>query len=284
MWLRVGYSNMLSEYEKREFTNNVLIPNFMHLVDQDIYSVLFDYELKIVVCTTLSAQSIGLEHWEDARGLSFRNYANTDVAAKIFSGHYNEQLMESLHQYAKRIYEIQSLVFTSKNVISLIDLLPYGGKFTSYLVTYVPILHPSGEVVAIQSFAIQSRFFSHQDYLKVITDEKTHEKYLNSEKLTLREHEVMFLLANGINQEQCSQILKITRSTIGNIIANQLCPKFGISGSNTKLLAQVALQHEFHQLIPSSLYRPYIVVLDEKIATQVDNYTISTKPPQTETL
>lgn len=270
---------MLSESEKKEFTENVLIPNFMHLVNQDIYSVLFDYELKIVVCTTLSAQSIGLERWEEARGLSFRNYANTDVAAKIFSGHYNEQLMESLHQYAKRIYEIQSLVFTSKNVISLIDLLPYGGKFTSYLVTYVPILHPSGEVVAIQSFAIQSRFFSHQDYLRVITDEKTHEKYLHSEKLTLREHEIMFLLANGINQEQCSQILKITRSTIGNIIANQLCPKFGISGSNTKLLAQVALQHEFHQLVPSSLYRPYIVVLDEKIATQISNYTISTEPP-----
>lgn len=275
---------MLSDYEKKEFTENILIPNFMHLVDQGIYSVLFDYELKIVVCTTLSAQSIGLERWEDARGLSFRNYANTDVAAKIFSGHYNEQLMESLHQYAKRIYEIQRLVFTSKNVISLIDLLPYGGKFTSYLVTYVPILHPSGEVVAIQSFAIQSRFFSHQDYLKVITDEKTHERYLNSEKLTLREHEIMFLLANGVNQEQCSQILKITRSTIGNIIANQLCPKFGILGSNTKLLAQVALQHEFHQLVPSSLYRPYIVVLDEKIATQVDNYTISTKPPTPEIL
>jgi len=275
---------MLSDYEKKEFTENILIPNFMHLVDQGIYSVLFDYELKIVVCTTLSAQSIGLERWEDARGLSFRNYANTDVAAKIFSGHYNEQLMESLHQYAKRIYEIQRLVFTSKNVISLIDLLPYGGKFTSYLVTYVPIQHPSGEVVAIQSFAIQSRFFSHQDYLKVITDEKTHERYLNSEKLTLREHEIMFLLANGVNQEQCSQILKITRSTIGNIIANQLCPKFGILGSNTKLLAQVALQHEFHQLVPSSLYRPYIVVLDEKIATQINNYTISTEPPTPEIL
>lgn len=275
---------MLSDYEKKEFTENILIPNFMHLVDQGIYSVLFDYELKIVVCTTLSAQSIGLERWEDARGLSFRNYANTDVAAKIFSGHYNEQLMESLHQYAKRIYEIQRLVFTSKNVISLIDLLPYGGKFTSYLVTYVPILHPSGEVVAIQSFAIQSRFFSHQDYLKVITDEKTHERYLNSEKLTLREHEIMFLLANGVNQEQCSQILKITRSTIGNIIANQLCPKFGILGSNTKLLAQVALQHEFHQLVPSSLYRPYIVVLDEKIATQINNYAISTEPPTPEIL
>jgi hypothetical protein len=78
----------------------------MHLVDQDIYSALFDYELKIVVCTTLSAQSIGLETWEQACGLSFRDYANTEVAAKIFSGHYTEHLMDSLHQYAKRIYEI----------------------------------------------------------------------------------------------------------------------------------------------------------------------------------
>ncbi len=270
---------MLSEFEKREFTNNVLIPNFMHLVDQDIYSVLFDYELKIVVCTALSAQSIGLENWEQAQGLSFRNYTDTAVAAQIFAGQYNEQLMESLHQYSKRIYEIQQMLFTSKSVISLIDLLPYAGEFTSYLVTYVPILHSSGEVVAIQSFAVPSRFFSHQDYLKVIIDQKTQEKYLHAEKLTLREHEIMFLLANGINQEQCSQILKISRSTIGNIIANQLCPKFGIFGSNTKLLAQVALKHEFHQLTPSSLYRPYIVILDEKIAKQVDNYTISTKPP-----
>ncbi len=171
------------------------------------------------------------------------------------------------------------MVFSSKNVISLIDLLPYSEKFTSYLVTYVPILHHTGEVVAIQSFAIKSRFFSHQDYLKVITDQKAQEKYLHAEKLTLREHEIMFLLANGVNQEQCSQILKISRSTIGNIIANQLCPKFGIAGSNIKLLAQVALKHEFYQLIPSSLYRPYIVVLDEKIAKRIDNYTISTEPP-----
>ncbi|TXI94053.1 MAG: hypothetical protein E6Q33_01080 [Neisseriales bacterium] len=268
---------MLSVQEKIDFTENVLVPNFIHLLDQNIYSALFDFELKIAICTNLSARSIGLERWEQAKGLSFKNYSDTDTAAKIFSGHYTEQLMDSLHQYAEKIYEIQKIVFTSRNVISFIDLLPYGGKFTSYLVTYVPILHPSGEVIAIQSFAIQSRFFSHQDYLQVIIDQNKELKYLHHDKLSMREHEIMFLLANGINQDQCAQILKVSRSTIGNIIANQLCPKFGIPGSNTKLLSQMALKHEYHQLIPSSLYRPYIVVLDEVLAEQIENYTISTK-------
>ncbi len=268
---------MLGVKEKIEFTENVLVPNFMHLINQNIYSVLFDYELKVVVCTNLSARSIGIESWELAKGLSFSNYADSDTAARIFAGHYNEQLMHSLHQYAEKIYEIQKIVFSSRNVISFIDLLPYGGKFTSYLVTYVPILHPSGEVIAIQSFAIQSRFFSHQDYLQVIIDQNKELKYLHHDKLSLREHEIMFLLANGINQDQCAQILKVSRSTIGNIIANQLCPKFGIPGSNTKLLSQMALKHEYHQLIPSSLYRPYIVVLDEVLAEQIENYTIKSE-------
>lgn len=277
-FIQKGSPLMLDQAQKNEYLESVLIPNFTHLIDQNIYSALFDHELKIAICTTKTAQSIGFEKWEDATGLSFRNYEDTILAAQIFAEHYTEDLMDSLHQYAQKIYEIQKTVFRTKNIISFIDLLPYNGKFVSYLVTYVPILHPCGEVVAIQSFAIESRFFSHQDYLQVIIDQNKQSKYLHLDKLTLRQHEIMFLLANGINQEQCAQILKISRSTIGNIIANQLCPKFGIPGSNTKLLAQMALNHEYHQLVPSSLYRPYIVVLDEKLAEQIGNYTIGLNP------
>ncbi len=266
---------MLNNVEKQRYTEEVLLPNFMHLVEQNIYSTLFDYKFEIVACTNLSAQSIGFNHWQEACGLSFCNYMDAATANKIFGEFYTEQLTESLHQYAKKIYEIQKIVFSSKNVISFIDLLPYSGKFISYLVTYVPILHPSGEVIAIQSFAIQSRFFSYQDYLQVIVDSDKQQKYLHLDKLTIRQHEIMFLLANGISQDQCAQILKLSRSTIGNIIANQLCPKFGISGSNTKLLAQLALKHEYQKQIPSTMYRPYIVVLDESLAEQIENYTIN---------
>ena len=73
----------------------------------------------------------------------------------------------------------------------------------------------------------------------------------------------MLLLANGLSQDLIAQTLKVSRSTIANIIANQLCAKFGIPGSNTKLLAQKALKYEFHQTVPASLYRPYVILLDD---------------------
>lgn len=262
---------MLTELEKKSFTENVLIPNFTHLIEQNIYSVLFDYNLEIVVCTNLSAQSLDLTNWREAKGLSFRNYADTTIANKIFGDLYTEQTSKVLHKYARKIYAIQQTVFSSKNVISFIDLLPYGGKFISYLVTYVPILHPSGEVIAIQSFATQSRFFSYQEYLQLIVNNTNNSKHSNLlAPLTSRQYEIMFLLANGISPEQCAQILKISRSTVGNIIATQLCPKFGIPGSNTKLLMQLAIKHEYQKLIPPTLYRPYIVILDEKLALQIE--------------
>lgn len=101
-------------------------------------------------------------------------------------------------------------------------------------------------------------------------------KHLHLDKLTIRQHEIMFILANGIRQDQCAQILKISRSMVGNIIATQLCPKFGVTGSNTKLLAQIALKHEYQRLIIATMHRPYIVVLDENLAEQIENYTIET--------
>ena len=161
------------------------------------------------------------------------------------------------------IYEIQKLVFMNKTILSFIDLLPYKGHFQSYLVTYVPIFHPTGEVIAIQSYATRSRFFSHQEYLNLLVEDKLEQTNPNLEKLTSRENEIMFLLANGLSQDLIAQTLKVSRSTIANIIANQLCAKFGIPGSNTKLLAQKALKYEFHQTVPASLYRPYIILLDD---------------------
>lgn len=263
---------MLTDLEKQLYTEKVIIPNFMHLVDQKIYSVIFDYKYEIVVCTNHSAQSIGIDSWMGVVGLSFKNYASYELAATIFDVKPNDKLMELICQYAKKIYEIQQNIFNTKNVISFVDLLPYNGKFKSFLVTYVPILHPSGEVVAIQSFSIQSKFFSHQDYLQrqlLPEEDKKLDRYAKIDKLTPREHEIMFLLANGINQEQIAQILKVSRSTVANIIANQLCIKFGIPGSNTKLLAQTALKHEYHQKVPHNLYQPCVIILDEDLAQEL---------------
>lgn len=256
---------MLSIAEKKLFLDNVTIPHFLPNVDQKIYTVVFDYNYEIVICGNCSAQSIGFDTWQEAVGLSFSDYNNVELAAKIFNLQYNDSSSAHIHEYAKKIFEVQKRVFVDKMVVSFLDLLPYDGKLLSYLVTYVPVFHPSGEVVAIQSFAARSRLFSHQEYLSRLCDvgNGNPSGELQEYKLTIREHEIMFLLANGSSQEQISQILKVSRSTIANIIANQLCIKFGIFGSNTKLLTQKAFACNFHQVVPPSLYRPYIIILDE---------------------
>ncbi len=254
---------MLTTDEKQHYLENVIIPQFTPLIEQQIYSVIFDFNLAIRVCTTCSANSIGFTTWQEAIGLSFGNHQDVDLGLKIFAAQYTETFVEYIHQYTQMIYEIQKLVFMNKTILSFIDLLPYKGHFQSYLVTYVPIFHPTGEVIAIQSYATRSRFFSHQEYLNLLVEDKLEQTNPNLEKLTPRENEIMFLLANGLSQDLIAQTLKVSRSTIANIIANQLCAKFGIPGSNTKLLAQKALKYEFHQTVPASLYRPYIILLDD---------------------
>lgn len=254
---------MLTEQEKQQYLEEVIIPQFATLIEQQVYSVIFDFNFKIQVCTNASARSVGMPTWHEMVGLSFSNHQDVDLGLKIFSAQYNENFIEYIHQYTQKIYEVQKQVFIDKTVISFIDLLPYKGHFQSYLVTYVPIFHPTGEVIAIQSYATRSRFFSHHEYLNLLVDDKLEQSYPNLEKLTPRENEIMFLLASGLSQDLIAQTLKVSRSTIANIIANQLCAKFGILGSNTKLLTQKALKYEFHQTVPASLYRPYIILLDD---------------------
>lgn len=254
---------MLTEQEKQQYLEEVIIPQFMPLIDQQIYSVVFDFNFIIRICTGVSAQSVGMNSWQEMVGLSFGNHRDVELGLKIFAAQYTEEFVEYIHQYTQKIYEVQKRVFVDKTVISFIDLLPYKGHFQSYLVTYIPIFHPSGEVIAIQSYSTRSRFFSHHEYLNNLTQDHDSVDYLNVEKLTTRESEIMFLLANGLSQDLMAQTLKVSRSTIANIIANQLCAKFGIPGSNTKLLAQKALKYEYHQTVPASLYRPYVIILDD---------------------
>ena len=257
---------MLDNETKDRYLQEVVIPNFMVLVKQRVYSVIFDYKFEMIICTNLSAESIGRRDWQDVANISFKDHANEERARGFFKEHYTAEKAIFIHQYARKIFELQNVVFEHKRVVSFVDLLPYDGHFKSYLVTYVPIFHPSGEVVALQSFAVPSRFFSHQDFLLEMLDDKKADFCSTVDELTTREQEIMFLLANGISQDQMAQILNTSRSTIANIIAKQLCNKFGIAGSNTKLLAKIALQCDYHQKIPHTLCRPYIIVLDEDLA------------------
>lgn len=264
---------MLNQKEKHEYLHNVVIANFLPLVNQKIYSVIYDYDCKIAICTNYSAQSIAMQSWEDAVGITFRDNQRADLGAKIFGSKYTGAFVEFIHHYIQKIYQLQLSIFRNKEVVNFIDLLPYNDRFIAYLITYVPIFHPSGEVIGIQSFATSAPFFSHHDYMQNIIGYSSSTNIASdssSIKLTEREHEILFLLANSIPHEQMTQILGIRRSTISNIIAKQISKKFGLTGSNSKALAQLAIEHGYHKAIPESLSKPYIIILDEKLAKEIN--------------
>ena len=77
--------------------------------------------------------------------------------------------------------------------------------------------------------------------------------------------EILFLITNGATQEQISQILNISRSTVSMIIGNQICPKFNIPGANTKILLKEAINAGFYRHMPPSLWKPCIIVLNEDL-------------------
>ncbi len=262
---------MLTLEEKHEYLHEVVISDFMPLVDQKIYSVIYDYDCKIAICTNYSAQSIAMKSWKDAVGISFKDQHRSDLGAKIFGSKYTGVFVEFIHHYIEKIYQLQLSIFRNKNVVNFIDLLPYNDQFIAYLITYVPIFHPKGEVIGIQSFATSIPFFSHHDYLQnILGYNKQTEISKTAVKLTNREHEILFLLANLIPPEQMTQILGISRSTIANIIAKQISKKFGLAGSNSKLLTQLAIEQGYHKLIPESLSKPYIIILDEQLAKEIN--------------
>lgn len=244
---------------KQDYLTQVVIPNFKCLINEQIYSSIFNDKYELVICTARSANSIGYSRWEEAVGISYASN-NLELAKRIFGENYDHSTIE---KYLNDILCAQKRVFTDHIVTSYFDLLPYSGTFKSFLVTYIPVFHPSGEVVAIQSFAIESKFFGFQEHFYRLAMTPLEKDYKHKKSLTKREHEILFLLSNGLNHKQIANTLELSRSTVSNIIATQLSPKFDIAGSSTTLLCQIAIEHGYWHDIPRSLYRPFVVNLEQ---------------------
>ena len=250
----------MMNFSHDQFLNEYISSNFIQLLDLPIYSCLYDRSYKLVICTKHSAKSLGYESWENAVGISYEDDSCHVLAKAVFGSSYTSEHEESINKYAGMILDFQKDVFQNKRAISFFDLLPYNNQFNTFLVTYVPIINKAGEVVAIQSHAIESKFFGFQEHFYTLYDSgDVKNNFSDKIELTRREEEVLFLLANGLNQEQIAQTLQTSRSTIATIIATKLCVKFNIPGSNTGYLTKLAMERGYFQYIPSSLFKPFVV-------------------------
>ncbi|AUR50970.1 response regulator transcription factor [Aquella oligotrophica] len=247
--------------EEQAYLNQNIIPNFTPLINEHIFSAIYNSNHEVVICTNKTAESVGCNNWQEVVGAGYKDTNNEELIIKVFGDTYYKEHQDEIQRYAKAIFGIQQSVFLNKQVISFFDLLPYNGQFKSYLVTYFPIIHPCGEVIAIQSFAHESKFFGFQEHFYHLASDPLNKNYPAKKDLTRREIEVMFLLANGLTQEQIAKTLNLSRSTIANIIGNQLSEKFNIHGANTALLTKIAIECGYFESIPESLYRPFVVSL-----------------------
>jgi len=249
---------MISQEQQDLYFDNILIPHFISQVDRHIYSMLIGRDLRVRICSNLTAQSVGFSSYHEVVGKSFLDYRNPEMCVKVFGAAYDSEHKQQIDRHIENILDLQYSVLDTGAVRCFIDVLPYQNNLRAWLTTYVPIYHPDGDIIGIHAISVATKFLRFQDFI----GDPLEDYELLDIKLTKREHEIIFLVANGIVQEQIGQILGISRSTVATVIAS-LCIKFGIDGYSAKLLARKAIYYGYYKHIPSSLLQPCIITVDD---------------------
>lgn len=257
---------MLSDLERNQYVKDYIIPSFNYLVNHDSFSTLFDIYGKCIICTRRNMLDLGFTSQNEMIGLSYAEI-NDEMLKKLAGENYSLN-MDEIKTSCNKIHELLLTSVKHKRIVKFIDLIPYNQHYRSFLETYTPILHPSGEVVAVQSMSIEFKMF---DLPSLLDRNKEKPKSFSIPKdsppldLPPRQHEILYLLLQGIPQEYAAQILNIKRGTLARIVSENLCPKFGIHGSNTKLLIKKAQELGLQDYMPRSLWKPSVIILDKEL-------------------
>lgn len=230
--------------EKDVFIEKVLIPSFIGLVDKNIYKIVYDISGKIIFATNNAAKSLGFDNW-----LQIKNKKLSELSTK------NEELF-------KEIEHIRELVINKQQVIDYLYFAEFSKNFDVQLVSHAPIFMPNGEVLGSSSTSTRFWLFN----LKHLFN-RLYKKSLVSEEdeihLSNRQEEILFLIMIGFSQREIAVFLKISRGTVAKIIAQDICPKFKINGSSTKLLIEKALNLNYPKRIPNfNLVKPQIIIIN----------------------
>lgn len=266
---------MLDAIAKEMFINSVVIPSITGSLTAPIDLTLYDTEGKVILLSELAIHNLGLSKKEEVIGLSYK-----DADSKLVRSLCNttEEDVEDLLLMAQKIHKLQQISITKKIALSHVDIIPYNNTFEAMLINNLPICAPDGEVVALQAIATKYKLFGLYDYLKQMHNsiEKPYEYKITKGtqlpiKLSKREHEILFILMAGISQYEAAQFLNITRGTVSKILTDKICPKFGVHGSNTKLLVEKAKKLQLDKFMPASFFRPNVIIMDTSIIEEYFN-------------
>lgn len=252
-----------------KFLDDVVIPYFNGFKSSENIDIcLFSADNILLATSQVMPRKFQFD-FRDLIGKSLKSL-DSEIIKKICN--VDDDNLEDVLNELEKVALLNDIVVKDKITLKYIDLLPYKNYFDAMLVIHIPIFDPRGEVVAIQILSTTYYLFGLSDYLQTnaqfFKSSSALLKPIKVQKtqttLSIRQHEVLFLLLSGMTQTDIATFLELKRGTISTVVHN-LCNKFNIEGANTQLLLKAARKHGFHHNIPDSLRKPRFIILDPEV-------------------
>ncbi len=253
---------------ENEFIDKVLLPYCKGYTNTNINIALFHLDGTLLYTTPMIADNMSIP-MEKLLGIAYKN-ATPEIIKQACEIN-DAKDINSIMNIVQQIGELHDIIIKDKVLINYIDFIPYK-NYEAHLVNYFPVFDNNGEVVAAQMMSAKFYLFGIADYLNELKD-KNHLTSLQTKTkghliLPERQHEVLFLLLSGMNQNEIALFLDLSRGSISRIIG-RLCAKFDIDGINTELLMKRTRKLHLHEVVPKSLNKPRIIILDPHIRQRV---------------
>ncbi|MDQ5920891.1 MAG: hypothetical protein QG673_947 [Pseudomonadota bacterium] len=258
---------MLTEQEKLDYLQNVVIPVFKPLDDSNCRMAILNFNTQLAwMSNAMSAYIQRSGYKEEHVNKISSKEVTADFVEKFCKAHnINTEIFINVTQQMNGLIR---QVIESKNTINFVVLLPFIKTFHGYARTAAPILHPNGEVVGVQVIGYEYSFFGIQEFISLLHTEKYESKKyyheqdqpeLNKRGLSPRQKEILFLVGQGLSQDYAAQILGIKRGTLSKIITDQICPKFDIFPPHYIKLLEAVKNEGLDRHIPESFWQPRVI-------------------------
>ncbi len=251
------------------------VNELQRLKDLPIMASIVDNSGTLIATTRYNAKLTGIDNPEQLIGVNFAALSTEQI--KWLMPDITEVEIPLIHSGLAAQKRLLDILIQEKMPLSYINFMPYGGIRKPFLETAFPILDENLQAVGTKIVVTESSFYGQNEYFKELFrissfHNKSHE---HSEirkptrpleiRLADRQQEIVYLLSNGFAQSEVAQILNISRGSVANIVSEQICPKFNIAGSSTKILIEKAIELGLNKTMPSSLYKPFVIILNTDI-------------------
>lgn len=238
--------------------------------------MLLDKNYNILFANSLCQEYFRLRHVRQPNSVELFQKLNKSALKPINRRIYDHNLLLQINNHLTgRIHEV---VKTQLTPIQFIFFILYCDEYKSLQVHFVPVSGSDG-VEFIQVFISDydtwgigrsigmvlngDSEIKSEEYLKIMN--KTNRPDI---PLTTRQEEIVFLLALNFNLglREIAKILKISYGSLAVTLKSLIFPKFNVPlETSTQDFINILRSYGYHNLIPQSLCRPMVTILDLKL-------------------